>query len=82
VRLVVNALRRFGVLHKDKLRDAACAENWHQGGFDAAVRAAVRARQIDALPCGFYAIPHPRGHLVAKNCSSADEPAPAVPLPG
>jgi hypothetical protein len=54
VRRLARALRPFGILHRDALERVAGAEKWHEGGFDRALREAVRAGAVEPLPGGFY----------------------------
>jgi hypothetical protein len=54
VRRLANTMRPYGVLRRDALERAAGAAGWHQGGFDAALRAAVRTGAFKQLPAGFY----------------------------
>lgn len=48
------ALAPYRILHKHALERAAGATQWHEGGFDRALAAAVRAGIIERLPAGFY----------------------------
>lgn len=57
IKRIVHALRPFGVLHRQALEREAGAGMWHGANFEGALRAAVRAGEIDALPFGFYAMP-------------------------
>ena len=57
VRRLARALRPYGVLHRDALEQAADARRWHEGGFDSALDAAVRAGAVHRLPAGFYRTP-------------------------
>jgi hypothetical protein len=61
VKRLVHALAPYGVLHRDVLSREVAASNWHEPGFDRAIDAAVRQGQIEALPLGFYGLPHARG---------------------
>lgn len=54
VRRLSHALKPFRILHRDALERLAGAENWHDGGFDRALREAVNAGAIEPLPGGFY----------------------------
>jgi|GEM_PF-4813443 len=54
VHRLANALKPFRILHRDALERVAGAENWHEGGFDRALREAVRAGAVESLPGGFY----------------------------
>jgi hypothetical protein len=54
MRRLARALRPFGVLHREALKRAAGAEKWHDGGFDRALRAAVRAGAVEPVGDGFY----------------------------
>jgi hypothetical protein len=49
------ALAPYRVLSKKSLERVACAEAWHDGGFDRALAEAVRRGMIERLPGGFYA---------------------------
>lgn len=53
-RRLARALRPYGVLPRDTLERVAGASRWHDGGFDRALSAAVRAGEIEPLPAGFY----------------------------
>ena len=61
VRRLARALRPYGVLHRDALEQAADARRWHEGGFDSALDAAVRAGAVQRLPSGFYRTSKPAG---------------------
>ncbi len=54
VRRLVLALAPFGILHRDALRESCGADRWHDGGFELALAAAVKARAIERLPGDFY----------------------------
>jgi hypothetical protein len=60
IRLLVRTLSPFGVLQRDALRREARAEGWHEGDFARVLHAATQSGRIDALPFGFYRIPHGR----------------------
>jgi len=51
---VLRALAPFGVLSKEALEHECRAGTWHDGGFAAALHAAVKAGLIVELPGGFY----------------------------
>lgn len=52
-RRLARSLRQYGVLPKETLERVAGARRWHDGGFDRALSAAVRAGEIEELPNGF-----------------------------
>lgn len=54
MRRLEKALRPYGILHRDSLRQACGAQKWHEGGFDRALREAVRRGLLEPLPGGFY----------------------------
>lgn len=54
VRRLARTIAPFGVLHHDALRDMVDATHWNEGGFEAALRAAVREGVVDPLPGNFY----------------------------
>jgi hypothetical protein len=54
VRRLARTIAPFGVLHRDSLRELAHAAHWNEGGFEAALSAAVREGVIDPLPGNFY----------------------------
>ena len=54
VRRLQRALRPFGVLRRDALERASGASDWRQGGYDAALAAAVKCGAIEQRPFGFY----------------------------
>jgi hypothetical protein len=54
VRRLVHALCPFGVLRRDALKREACSASWHEGGFERALEAAIRAGRIERLPFEFY----------------------------
>lgn len=54
VRRLARAIAPFGVLHHDSLRDLVDAGRWNEGGFEAALTAAVREGVVDPLPGNFY----------------------------
>lgn len=51
---VVRALAPFGILSREALEHECRAGTWHDGGFTAALRAAINAGLIVELPGGFY----------------------------
>jgi len=51
---VLRALSPFGILSRDALAHECHAASWHDGGFSAAVSAAIAAGMIEELPGGFY----------------------------
>ena len=53
-RRVLRALAPFGILSHDALEQECRAGTWHDGGFTAALRAAISAGLIVELPGGFY----------------------------
>jgi hypothetical protein len=55
VRHLVDALRPFGVLHRDQLARIAGAGAWHEIVFERALQEAVDRGLIERLPEGFYA---------------------------
>jgi hypothetical protein len=55
VRHIVDALRPFGVLHRDQLARVAGAGTWHEVVFERALTEAVRRGLIEKLAEGFYA---------------------------
>jgi hypothetical protein len=54
MRRLARALRPYRILHRDALKRAAGAEKWHEGGFDRALRAAVRTGTVEPVGDGFY----------------------------
>ena len=54
MRRLARALEPYRILPRDALKRAAGAENWHEGGFDRALGAAVREGEVEPLPGGFY----------------------------
>jgi hypothetical protein len=58
VRRLVRALRPYGVLRRDALARAACAETWHEAGFERALQLAVAHHEIEQLALDFYRLPH------------------------
>lgn len=54
---LMRGLAPYRVLHRDALREVTGADKWHNGGFDRALREAVRSGSIEALPGNFYRIP-------------------------
>ena len=68
MRRLARALKPYRILHRDALQHAAGADSWHDGGFDRALRAAVKAGAVEPLPGGFYrdAVDgHPQGDAPA-----------------
>jgi hypothetical protein len=57
VRRLVLALAPYGVLHRDALKDVCGAGRWHDGGFELALAAAMKAGAIERLPGNFYREP-------------------------
>jgi|GEM_PF-7102950 len=53
-RRLARALAPYRVLPRQTLERVAGASRWHDGGFDSALAAAVRAGEIEELPSGFY----------------------------
>ena len=58
VKRLVRALAPYGVLSHDVLRREAGARNWREPRFERALAAAVEQGEIEALPLGFYCLPH------------------------
>jgi len=54
IRRLLRALAPFGILSRDALEQECHAGTWHDGGFTAALRAAISAGLIVELPGGFY----------------------------
>lgn len=54
MRRLAKALRPYGILHRNALQEACGAQKWHEGGFDRALREAVRHGLLEPLPGGFY----------------------------
>jgi hypothetical protein len=54
MRRLSRALAPYRVLHRDALEEVAQARQWHEGGFDAALREAVRSGLVEPLPGKFY----------------------------
>ena len=59
VRLLRRAIAPYGVLDRQTLEQVARADNWSEGGFEAALAAAVDAGVTTPLPPGFYEDPDP-----------------------
>jgi hypothetical protein len=53
-RRLVRALAPFGILSREALELECRAGTWHDGGFTAALHAAIHAGLIVELPGGFY----------------------------
>jgi hypothetical protein len=53
-RRVLRALTPYEILSREALARECHADGWHDGGFAAALKAAVAAGLIEELPCGFY----------------------------
>lgn len=53
-RRLLRALAPFGILSRAALEQECRAGTWHDGGFTAALRAAINAGLIVELPGGFY----------------------------
>jgi hypothetical protein len=51
---LLRALAPFGILSREALEHECHAATWHDGGFSAALTAAITAGMIDELPGGFY----------------------------
>jgi len=62
VRLLAHALAPWDIITRDALRRRVRAERWSQGGFEAALRAAIDQGVIEGLPGGFISLrqPNPR----------------------
>jgi hypothetical protein len=58
VKRLVRALAPYGVLRHDALKREAGARNWREPRFERALAAAVEQGEIEALPLGFYCLPH------------------------
>jgi hypothetical protein len=54
IRSLARALAPYGVLRRDALERSAGARRWHDGGFDDAIAAALRAGAVKRLPFGYY----------------------------
>lgn len=54
MRRLARTLRPYGILHRKALERACGADKWHEGGFDRALREAIKAGAVKALPGGFY----------------------------
>jgi hypothetical protein len=57
VRRLVRAIRPYGVLNRQMLARVAGAAKWRDGGFDAALSAAVRSGALERRPFDFYSEP-------------------------
>lgn len=53
-RRLLRALTPYGILSREALEHECHAESWHDGGFSAALSAAIAAGMIEELPGGFY----------------------------
>ena len=53
VRLLSDVLAPFGVLTREELARRADANLWHEGSFEAALRAGVERGVLNLLPFGF-----------------------------
>lgn len=51
---LLRALAPFGILSREALEQECHAATWHDGGFSAAITAAINTGLIDELPGGFY----------------------------
>jgi hypothetical protein len=60
-RRLAHALEPFGVLRKDQLKRRARTAKWHEGTFELALQAAVKAGEIEPLPLDFYRKAAPAG---------------------
>lgn len=56
-RRLAQALRPYGVLHRDALERVAGAMRWRDGWFDTALAAAVKSGKIEEMPSGFLRDP-------------------------
>ena len=54
VRQLIRALRGYGVLTGERLREVAGGRNWSAGTFDGALGSAVRSRRIRRLGDELY----------------------------
>jgi hypothetical protein len=71
VRHLVDALRPFGVLHRDQLARIAGAGAWHEIVFERALEEAVERGLIQRLPEGFYADAE-RHHAQQRRAAGGD----------
>ncbi len=53
-RHLARTLAPYRVLHHDALKALAGSERWHDGGYERALAAAVRAGSIVPMTGGFY----------------------------
>jgi hypothetical protein len=51
---LLHALAPYGILSREALEHECHADTWHDGGFSAALTAAISSGMIDELPGGFY----------------------------
>lgn len=58
VKRLVNALSRYGVLHRDALERESGAKSWHQASFAHALRVGVDQGKLERLPFDFYRLSH------------------------
>lgn len=75
-RRLLRALAPFEILSREALARECHASCWHDGGFAAALRAAVAAGLIEELPCGFY---RDARHRTAGPEETSASPAPPQP---
>lgn len=76
-RRLSRVLQPYGVLRKDQLRLIARAASWHDGSFDAALRAAVASGEIEQLPFEFYRKVDRPSEAVSPTVTSAPRTIPA-----
>jgi hypothetical protein len=60
VRLLADVLAPFGVLRREELARRADANLWHEGSFEAALRAGVERGVLNLLPFDFVELRHRR----------------------
>lgn len=70
---LLRALAPFGILSRTALEHECHAATWHDGGFSAALTAAIRTGMIDELPGGFYR----DGRLHGQDAAAQDAAAQA-----
>lgn len=56
MRRLARTLEPYGILHRETLERACGADKWHEGGFDRALREAIKAGAVKPLPGGFYRV--------------------------
>lgn len=78
-RRVLHALAPFEILSREALARECHASCWHDGGFIAALRAAVAAGLIEELPCGFYRDARHRSTMPQETEEAAASPAAEPP---